>query len=223
MATPDKTVSDTEPPFEKPLQYQIPNGPLLIVAAVRQELGDLPLQSNGEISFLLTGMGKQRAGHSVRRWLQSHPCRGLVITGFSGGVQPDLRRGELIVADEVVDAESGKRYQPGLTLSKTSSPFRVGRLVTLRKLALTRGLKLELGSRYQALGVDLETAAVAEVACEAQLPWAAVRVVLDPLEEFLFSPRVIVAGIPLARKQLVGFLKEIVLSKPVFGVFSKPV
>jgi hypothetical protein len=79
-------------------------------------------------------------------------------------------------------------------------------LITIPQMALTPAVKARWGTRFEALGVDLETAAVAEAAMEARLPWLAVRAVLDSMEQFLFAPGVLWRGIRAAGKPLADCL-----------------
>lgn len=188
--------------------------PLLVVAAVRQELGNFTFSPNGGVRTLITGMGARRAHETLTRWLSDHPCRCVVSVGFAGGTQTGLATGDLIVPDEVFDASSASRQRPPRLAALQDTPVRVGRLVTNQRVLLTPKAKSALGRRFEALAVDMETSAVAQAAVAAGLPWMSVRVVLDPMEEFLFSPRILVAGMRRASRELGRYLNQLVEQIP---------
>jgi len=155
---------------------------VLVVAAVRQEMG--PFLKNGSCGaeVLLTGMGRRRASAAVRKALKNGSYRCVVSAGFAGGTGPDFRTGDLVVASEVIEARSGRRWQADEIAAKLKGPFRVGPFLTVEKLFGDPSAKQEAARRFGAIGVEMETSAVAEAALEAGLPWVGVRAILDPAE-----------------------------------------
>ena len=156
--------------------------PVLVVAAVRQELG--PFLKNGSCGtqVLLTGMGRRRASAAVRKALRNGSYRCVVSTGFAGGTGPGFRTGDLVVASEVIEAGSLRRWPAGETTARLKGSFRVGPFLTVEKLCGDPSAKQEAARRFGAIGVEMETSAVAEAASEAGLPWVGVRAILDPAE-----------------------------------------
>ena len=158
--------------------------PLLIVAAVRQELGPFLRRRPTNVEILFTGMGQAAALEKVKKKLARGGWDGVVSTGFAGGIRPGLALGDLLMASEVVDASSGKRWRPeGHFPRSNGNPFRMGRFVTVDTLCPTPEAKAVLGFRFGADCVEMETAAVVQAAQEAGVPWRALRVILDPLEK----------------------------------------
>lgn len=184
------------------------NPPVLVVAAVREELNSFTSPLGGGVHTLVTGMGAGRAHERVSRWLSQHPCRCVVSVGFAGGTQAGLRTGDLIVPNEVFDASSGDKQRPSRFSIGNGACVRVGPLVTNRRVLLTPRAKGTLGRRFQALAVDMETWAVAKAAMEADLPWISVRAILDPMEEFLFSPWILMNGMRKASRELGMYLNQ---------------
>lgn len=184
---------------------------ILVVAAVRQELDPFLRRSNGDVQVLLTGVGARRAYAQVGRWLSDHPCGGLISAGFAGATRPGLKTGDLIWAEEVVDAVSGERARP--SFSKPSlGGVASGRLVTVPRAAWSPSAKAALGARFEAVAVDMETAWVARAAGEKGIPWVAIRAVLDPMEQFLFGLGTLLRGVPVARECLSAYLKAVIPS-----------
>jgi len=156
--------------------------PILVVAAVRQELAPFLKNGCGDAQVLLTGMGRRRALAAVRKALKNGSYRCVVSAGFAGGTGPDFRTGDLVVASEVIEADSLRRWQAGDAAAGLKGPFRVGPFLTVEKLLGDPRDKQEAARRFGAIGVEMETSAVAEAASEAGLPWVGVRAILDPAE-----------------------------------------
>ena len=158
------------------------DGRILVVAAVREELAGFRVQNERSVRCLLTGMGRRRAKEAVERCLNEEKFRMVVSTGFAGGTRPGFQVGDLVMASEVIDASSGVHRQPdrmGFGLNGVAS---VGPLVTVERLVAAPQEKAQIGARFRAIAVDLETTVVAAAAQTAQVPWVAVRVILDPME-----------------------------------------
>jgi len=100
--------------------------------------------------------------------------------GFSGATQPGMQVGDLVCASEVIDASSARRFHPDARRFEGS--FTVGPIVTVEKFLSTPAAKEQAGRAFNAVAVDMEAAAVARAADEMRIPWAAVRVILDPME-----------------------------------------
>lgn len=115
----------------------------------------------------------------------------MIVAGICGGLDPDREVGTLINPEIVVDNSTGAEYShrpPG------EVPL-FGKLVTTE----TATLDIELSKRFFAhgcIGVDMETAAVAEV-CEARgVPWSAYRCIGDRWFDGLLDERVLAMSNP---------------------------
>jgi adenosylhomocysteine nucleosidase len=114
------------------------------------------------------------------------PVDHVIVTGICGGLDPDREVGTLINPAIVVDNTTGAQYRhrpPG------DVPLE-GKLVTTE----TATLDIELSKQFFAdgcVGVDMETAAVAEV-CEARaVPWSVYRCIGDRWFDGLLDERVL--------------------------------
>ncbi len=161
----------------------------LVVAAVSQELQPFLAQGTNGAVPLLTGIGFDRARMALRRYLSRFPVEWIVSTGFSGGTRAGFRVGDLVAASEAIDLASGRRWSASLGSEKISKGVTLGPFVTARRLVRDPQAKERVGSQYQAVAVDMETAAVAQTAQEFGIPWAGFRVILDPMETWAWSPR----------------------------------
>jgi hypothetical protein len=140
-----------------------------------------------------TGMGPRRAAATAA----TLPDGPLVIAGVAGGLAPQVRPGDLVVADEV--------RGPGTSVQVPSAPLLAG---ALRRLGLTihRGPivstdrvvtgrdRLEL-ARSGALAVDMESSRLAR----AGTPLAVVRSIVDTADHPLLRPGTLGRGVASLR------------------------
>lgn len=118
--------------------------------------------------------------------LEKYPIRDVVLFGFSGALDPDLKVGDLILATEVAQATWGLPIRE-VTLSKRilelQSPqiplARSGRIVGSSQLALTLEHKRKLRTASSALAVDMESDSVAEVCKERGVKLHVLRAISD--------------------------------------------
>jgi adenosylhomocysteine nucleosidase len=113
----------------------------------------------------------------------------LLSFGMAGALAPDLRPGELVLADRIAthDAEDlplDSRWHRALYrgLGAIGITVRVAAVAGSDQLATTREQKLALGAGTGALVVDMESHIAAAAAQRAGLPFAALRAVADPLD-----------------------------------------
>lgn len=126
------------------------------------------------------GGGSDRGAEAQARGLVSAGARGLVSFGLAGGLDASVRPGQVIIAREVwvegtvlaADAALSARFggSTGHRLYGASVPL------------LTLAEKADAARRYAAQAVDMESGAVARVAAEHGLPFAAVRAICDPAD-----------------------------------------
>jgi len=159
--------------------------PILVVAAVRQELEPLFHGLDGGVEVLLTGIGAGRALDLVQDRLARRMYRWVISTGFSGGLRSGFQVGDWVMASEVMEASTGRRWKPPRPLPELGRSVSIGRFVTVPSLLREPPEKQEAGFRFGAIAVDLETAAVATAASKASVPWIAFRAILDPMETAL--------------------------------------
>jgi len=148
-----------------------------------------------------SGVGAERA-HAAARWLAAEGVAALAVIGVSGGLDPGLRPGDLVVADTVLESggAAGQHWatdpdRAGLVdaaLAAEGLPVRRGAVISARRPVPTPQGKGSLRDRCAALAVDMESAAVARAAAERQLPLIVLRAVCDTAdqpvpEDFLLS------------------------------------
>ncbi len=141
-----------------------------------------------------SGVGGERA-LAAARWLAEEGATALAVVGVSGGLDPGLRPGDLVLADAVLESggapgggwatDPGRRGLVDAALAAEGLPVRRGAVISARRpVASPRG-KGSLRERSTALAVDLESAAVARAAAERSLPLVVLRAVCDTADQFV--------------------------------------
>jgi nucleoside phosphorylase len=186
----------------------------LIVAAVRQEVAPFLAKANGAGDLLLTGIGTRRAYSAVRDRLRRGGVDWVLSAGFSGATRAGMRVGDLISPSEVIDASTRRGWVPSWT-SRQIGSVTVGATVTADRLLVTPAAKEQAGRAFNAVAVDMEVAAVARAAQEMGIPWAAVRVILDPMEMSLrwWNVFPLINGIRVAGRSLAAGLERLVAER----------
>jgi len=108
-------------------------------------------------------------------------CRGIVSFGIAGGLCPNLRSGDVIVASEIV-GPSGTIGTDDVWSAwlLTAIPAAVyGPIVGSDSPIATRALRSELRLRSAALAVDMESHVISRLAAANAMRFVALRVVID--------------------------------------------
>ncbi|MGH7095661.1 MAG: hypothetical protein ACREFB_19290, partial [Stellaceae bacterium] len=113
----------------------------------------------------------------------------LVSFGIAGGLSPDLRPGDIILSDEVI--EDDRRWIGDAALSPRLAELarRIGAIegpvLGARRIVATGTAKAHAWRETGALAVDMESGVVARAAAAAGIPFVVLRTVADPAERVL--------------------------------------
>ncbi len=176
------------------------------------------LRRGHHVSILLTGIGRQNAEKSVRDFFNSCRSRGnetqtesgnqsetphvvsyklnFVLTcGFAGGLNPDLKLGDVVF--EVANAPLAPSLSPqggervsvrtgeGLPSKLLAAGAKPAKLFCADRIATTVAEKNKLRDETGADAVEMESAAIHAVCHERGIPCATVRVISDTANEDL--------------------------------------
>lgn len=133
------------------------------------------------------GVGTTAAARGTQALLAGHRPMWVVSAGFAGGLDPRVRRGDIIMADSIAGGD-GRRLAIDLKLpaeAMATPGLHVGRLVTADAVLFRPGDKRTLGEQQQALAVDMESWAVGEVCRQAKTRFLAIRVISDAVDDEL--------------------------------------
>lgn len=152
-----------------------------VVAALERELRPLlrrskRIRSTADYAFfefpsavaVCGGIGKFAAGKAAQALVKTYHPATLISAGFAGAVQPELRVADLLLAAQVLDAESGMRF---------FAAAGEGVLATITEVADKNYKAMLAGNGVAA--VDMEAAAVAQAAHEHSLQFLALKSISD--------------------------------------------
>ncbi|MHC4178590.1 MAG: phosphorylase family protein [Planctomycetota bacterium] len=140
------------------------------------------------LALILSGAGRRSAARATEALITGHKPQWVISAGFAGGLSPRLRRHDVLVADHLVDAAGSQltidlQADPGLPAAAPG--IHVGRLLTADRVIRLPDEKRLLFRRYDAVAVDMETFAVAQVCRSRQVRFLAVRVINDTVDDEL--------------------------------------
>lgn len=116
--------------------------------------------------------------------LRAPACRGLVSLGLAGGLCDDLNVGDVVVASEIVANEQRHATDDewaGRVLADMPSAI-YGPIAGSDVAVTSAAARYELARRSGALAVDMESHAIARMAAVNEIPFLAVRVVVDGVQ-----------------------------------------
>jgi len=151
-----------------------------------------------EVVVAQTGVGTERAAAACRDVLRGHPLDLIVSAGLACALVP-ARIGDLLVgtdvkmeADDREASEHVKRLCAGeivaaavRTAEQAGLPVQAGSFVTAPRILWHAAEKQAMAEMTGAIGLDMESAALAEAAAEQHVPFAIVRSVSDLVDESL--------------------------------------
>lgn len=163
----------------------------------RGDLNGLPLV------LVQGGVGRKNAVKAANCLLESIKVDLLISAGVAGGIRHGLNVGDLVVAesvghsnqydfdDEELQLESDyacnkEVFQIARQLSKCmETKFHFGSLLTVDKVISSASTKKRIGEQDSFLAVEMESAAVAEVAYRKGVKFAAIRSISDDIDDDL--------------------------------------
>lgn len=132
------------------------------------------------------GVGRKSAAAATKALLSAHRVPYVISAGLAGALDPALARGDVFLAEEVVDPD-GKTYKLDLRVDRADvarrKAWKIGRLATADRIVGKREARTALAEKSGAGAVDMETSAVAEACAAAGVPLISVRVVSDAASE----------------------------------------
>lgn len=148
-----------------------------------------------QLLVAVSGTGSTQAAIAANN-LVDQGARALVSWGCAGALDGRLRPGHLVVPKKIVAANhdrylSDLRWRQNIScaLSMKFDAVNSGRLFQSSEIVSTTSEKNTLARIYQAVAVDMESAAVAKVAKKNNYPFVAIRAIADPLK--LSLPRAV--------------------------------
>jgi adenosylhomocysteine nucleosidase len=150
----------------------------LICFALKEEAAPFRKIAAGksDISILVTGIGRANAEKSLREFLATHPPKLVLTCGFAGGLNPDLKLGDVIFEIPQPSTFNLQLSTYGATPAKIFCADHIATTVAEKK-----ALRAETGAD----AVEMESAAIHAVCRERGIACATVRVISDTANEDL--------------------------------------
>ncbi len=132
---------------------------------------------------MVSGPGRTSAEQATAALIAGHRPKWVVSAGFAGALVKDLPRGDLVVANQIIDIGGG-RLSIDFRLEETPG-LHVGSLLTVDRIVRTADERRRLADVHKAMAVDMETFAVAEACRREKVRFLSVRVISDALDDEL--------------------------------------
>lgn len=165
-----------------------------IVVALPEELATLTASTVAKGSCLAltdkvwvacSGAGAANAAEAAKL-LVANGVNRLISWGCAGALSPDLRSGDLVVAERLIAADNEELTMDVFWHTHTLDRLQVSHTVytgdlveTLAMVAVSKD-KRRLHEQTGAIAVDMESVAVARVAWQYALPFLSIRAIADP-------------------------------------------
>jgi adenosylhomocysteine nucleosidase len=140
------------------------------------------------VAMILAGPGQENAARATKILIDGHRPQCVISAGFAGGLSPQLKRNDILVVERLVNIEGSEILIPSPDRwTKAIQPPDVhrGTLLTNNRVVRSPHERQSLHQQYNAMAVDMETFAVAEVCRRRQVPFSAIRVINDTADEVL--------------------------------------
>ena len=176
--------------------------PVLVVAALAAEAGPLAARlgagtprrgevveaRSGGIAVAVTGDGSRAADHGTRDALRIIRPRVVMALGLAGGLSPGLVAGDVIVGERILDGVEAiplDRRWVDLARAEGALPATIVSSPDVLSTREAKRIAWETAGRPTPACVDLESAAVAQIAREAGIPCVVLRAISDTAHEDL--------------------------------------
>ena len=156
---------------------------LATLTQIRLKQGECCQQGNNWIFY--SGAGLKNAAAAAQSLITKN-IHCLVSWGCAAGLHPQAKPGDLIIAAHVTNLEHSVDTDEGLGVAlKSALPDNLtvfnGTLFSSATLVDLSLDKQKIHLQSQAVALDMESFAIAEVAQQAQLPFLVVRSIADPV------------------------------------------
>ncbi len=155
-----------------------------VIAALPAEAASCRL-STAQWDLRCSGAGPAAALRSAQQLLD-RGVAGLISWGTAGALAPNLKTGSLVLYVRCVDADSGESFatDPALRAQlhaclRALDPVSCDGLTSKYPVA-ERADKQALAAEFSCAAVDMESAVIAALAQAHQVPFIAIRAIIDP-------------------------------------------
>ena len=175
---------------------------IAVCFALPEEAGPFQKLCWENAPVFFTGIGRANADKAAREYLAAQSPQLLLTCGFAGGLDPELKIGDVIFETE----------NEGVRAKLIAAGAKPVKMFCADRIAVTAREKKQLREQTGADAAEMESAAVQAVCRERRISCATVRVISDTAGEDL----------PLDFNQFLTPEKKLEMSKLMMAVASKP-
>ncbi len=171
--------------------------------AQRHDFGTLAVYTGKllgkEVAVTKSGIGKSASAAAAAVLITVFGADSIINTGIAGGLEKDLKRGEIVVADrtcfhdfytgpleglnQVVECDQANIERVLRIAEKNGMPARKGLIVSGDEFVCTDERSADIYSRYKAAAVEMEGASIASVSKMLGVPCTIVRSISDSADD----------------------------------------
>ncbi|HMH29990.1 MAG TPA: hypothetical protein VK580_15505 [Steroidobacteraceae bacterium] len=177
-------------------------------------LSELAMLGAGSL-LALSGIGRAAAAGAAQALVDAG-VSALMTFGMAGGLDPALKPGSVVIPRELISPDGARyaacpawREQVAAAVS-TLCAVSEGNLLSSTHAIQTPADKAAAFRTTGAAAVDMESVAVAEIAAKHNLPFIAVRVIVDTAADML--PRAVVAASKAGKVQFARLIGGLILA-----------
>jgi len=141
-----------------------------------------------EVAIVEGGVGQIAAARATAEAIKFYQPKWVVSAGFAGGLDVKLRRGHIVMADEIISA-AGETIATDLRLDRESlaamKGLHVGRLLTVDSILREPAERRQLADQHAAIACDMESFAIAAACRQQRVPFLAIRIISDAVDDLL--------------------------------------
>jgi adenosylhomocysteine nucleosidase len=140
------------------------------------------------IALILAGAGQGNARRATEILIDGHRPGRVISAGFAGGLCPQLQRNDILIADRLLRRDGGELpvdVSPELAAALAQPDVQRGALLTTDHVIRLPSDRKAIYESTGAVGVDMETYAVAEACATRQVAFTSIRVINDTADETL--------------------------------------
>ena len=164
------------------------------------------------IAVVESGMGFAKARRATEALIEAHTPNWVLSVGFSGGLLPKMKIGDMVLANSIVDTH-GNELELDLKMAEDREKgVYVGRFVNADEIVRFVSDKKKFAEEYGAIAVDLESLAVAQVCRDQGKRFMAVRVISDDLS----------ADLPAEVLSVIGATGALRVGSAIGSFFRRP-
>ena len=152
------------------------------------------------IVLVRTGVGRKRAQNATQQVIDKFNPEVIISMGYAGALTEGLNVGDMFVASAILSPESDStsfemddpKNLKWLELANKTPPpenvkLKIGRLITVDMVVHTPKAKKELGSRFRAEAVEMETLEIALLTRVNQIAFISIRGISDAVNHELID------------------------------------